>query len=74
MTHDPNPLHLPPARSAGEYEREIDALKAQVAALRDRLVATNYAIREASCAAELPVTLMANEEALAAARAEGMEP
>lgn len=31
MTHKPNPKHLPPVKSANEYEREITALQAKVA-------------------------------------------
>jgi len=30
MTHKPNPKHLPPAKSADEYERELAALRARV--------------------------------------------
>ncbi len=33
MTHAPNRTNLPPAKSAAEYEREIERLKKQVAAL-----------------------------------------
>jgi len=32
MTHKPNRTNLPPAKSAGEYEREIAALRARVKA------------------------------------------
>jgi len=39
MTHKPNRTHLPPAKSADEYEREIAALQAKVKELEMTLAA-----------------------------------
>jgi len=38
MTHKPNPKHLPPAKSADEYERELAALQARVEELETALI------------------------------------
>ncbi len=37
MTHKPNPKHLPPRKSADEYERELAALRARVEELEAAL-------------------------------------
>ncbi len=37
MTHEPNPKHLPPRKSADEYERELVVLRSRVEGLEAAL-------------------------------------
>jgi len=55
MTHKPNPKHLPPRKSADEYERELAALRARVERLHERELAS---LREVLAELQRKTTLL----------------